>query len=143
MGTVKITDFEGIPCFSIPENSETRNGLPLHGMTISELHNGDSDELPPVVWNFKESDHNAPPVLMPTQCILYGEAPSHTTQRTLKPLELLKVYSIYMRARHDGSSMMGYTGKFCIKPAGSGRTIVQVIPEDSRLGDLRYGGCKK
>lgn len=29
MGTASITDVEGIPCFSIPENFETRNSLPL------------------------------------------------------------------------------------------------------------------
>lgn len=143
MGTATISDSDGIPCFSVPETSETKFGLPLHGITISELPDGSTGNIPLAVWSFKESNHQAPPILMPKQCILYGESPPNTIQRTLRPLELLKIYSIYMRARHDDSSMMGYMGQFCIKPAGSGRTTVQVISEDPRLGEHRYKGCVK
>lgn len=143
MGTVSITDVEGVPCFSIPENLETRNGLPFRGMSISEIPSGDSSDLPPTVWRIRPTDFDSLPTLHPRNCIQYGELPDGTTQWIYKPLQLLKVYSVFLQARHDGSSMMGYTGEFCLKPAGSGRTFVQVIPEDRRLGDARLAGCIK
>lgn len=143
MGTATISDSDGVPCFSIPENFETRDGLPLHGLYISELPNGEHDKLPPSVWSFSTNNEDAPPKIFPRQCIRYGESPTGTTQRTLIPLELLKVYSIFIKAKHEGSSMIGYTGEFCIKPAGSGRTVVQAISEDRNLGDSRLSGCVK
>lgn len=143
MGTASITDVEGVPCFSIPENLETRDGLPFHGISISELPDGASSDLPPAVWSIRTMDFDSPPNLLPRNCIQYGDVPDGTTQRIYKPLELLKVYSVFLRARPDGSSMIGYTGAFCLKPAGSGRTFVQVISEDRRLGDARFAGCIK
>lgn len=143
MGTATITDLDGTPCFSIPENIETRKGLPLWGLYISELPNGDRDNLPPTVWSFSADDYDAPPILFPSQCILYGDSPAGTTQRSLNQLQPLKVYSIFLKAKHEGSSMIGYSGEFCIKPAGPGRAFVQVISEDRSLGDARFSGCHK
>lgn len=143
MGTASITDVEGIPCFSIPENFETSKGLPLHGIFISELPDGISSKLPPYVWSLKATNYESLPTLYPKECVQYGETPDGTTPHILKPLELLKVYSVFIQAKQDGSSMMGYSGKFCLKPAGSGRTTVQVISGDQRLGDARFAGCFK
>lgn len=143
MGTAIITDSEGIPCFSIPENFETSRGLPLHGIFISELPDGISSKLPPYVWSLKATNYESLPTLYPKECVQYGETPDGTAPQILKPLELLKVYSVFIQAKQDGSSMMGYSGKFCLKPAGSGRTTVQVISEDQRLGDARFAGCFK
>lgn len=143
MGTANIINSNGVPCFSIPNNSETKNGLPLHGVFISELPNGDRDNLPRSVWSFRAADFNHLPTIFPKHCIPFGENPHGTTQRTFEPLELLKVYSVYIQTKHEGSSMIGYTGEFCIKPAGSGRTFVQVIAEDYSLGDSRFLGCVK
>lgn len=143
MGTASITDVEGVPCFSIPENSETKNGLPFHEMSISELPNGIDSDLLSNAWNIRATNFNSLPNLLPRNCIQYGEVPDGTTQRIFKPLELLKVYSFFLQARHDGSSMMGYSGEFCLKPAGPERTFVQIIPEDQSLGDARFAGCVK
>lgn len=142
-GTVKIIDVIGMPCFSIPNSNETKNGLPLHGLFINELPNKDPDGLPRSIWSFRATDFNLLPKIYPKNCIPFGELPDGTTQRTLEPLQLLKVYSVYLQAKHEGSSMDGYSGEFCIKPAGSGRTVVQVIREDYSLGDTRFAGCIK
>jgi len=144
VGTIGITDLNGTPCFSIPNNSETRNGLPLYGIFINELPNSeDHDSLPRSIWSFRATDYNALPKIFPKQCIPFGESPNGTTQRTLESLQLLKVYSVYLQAKHEGSSRDGYSGEFCIKPVSSGKTVVQVIDEDYSLGDTRYGDCKK
>ena len=142
-GTANITDLDGAPCFSLPNNSETKNGLPLHGLFISELPNKDHDGLPRSIWSFRATDSSSRPKIFPKHCIPFGELPDGTTQRTLEPIQLLKVYSVYLQAKHEGSSMDGYSGEFCTKPAGSGRTVVQVIREDYSLGDARYAGCVK
>lgn len=144
VGTVGITDLNGIPCFSIPNNSETRNGLPLYGLFINELPSGeDHDSLPHSIWSFRATDYNALPKIFPKHCIPFGESPNGTTQRTLESLQLLKVYSVYLQAKREGSSRDGYSGEFCIKPAGSGKTFVQVIDVEYSLGDARFGDCKK
>lgn len=143
IGTVKIIDLDGIPCFSIPNSSETRNGLPLHGLFISELPNKNDDGLPRSIWSFRATDYSSLPKIFPKHCIPFGELPDGTTQRALEPLQLLKVYSVYLQAKYEGSSMDGYSGEFCIKPAGSGRTFVQVIQENYSLGDARFAGCVK
>jgi len=143
MGNAEIIDLNGTPCFSIPENFETRDGLPLHGIFINELPNGDRNNLPNSVWSFRPVDYDSLPKIFPNKCILFGENPAGTNQRTFEPLQLLKIYSVYIQAKHDGSSMIGYTGKFCLKPAGSGRTFVQVIPEDPSLGEARFAGCSR
>lgn len=143
MGTASIFESEGLPCFSIPENTETENGVPLDGLFVSELPSADRNKLPLSVWSFRAHEDEESPRIFPKHCIVYGETPSGTTQRTLRPLQLLKVYSVFIRAAHDGSSMMGYSGEFCIKPAGSGRTAVHVISQDASLGESRYQGCTK
>lgn len=143
MGTAIISDSEGIPCFSIPENFETSKGLPLYGIFISELPDGVSSKLPPYVWSLKATNYDSLPILYPKKCVQYGETPGGTALHILKQLELLKVYSVFIQAKQDGSSMMGYSGQFCLKPAGSGRTTVKVISEDRRLGDARFAGCFK
>lgn len=142
-GTVKIIDYNGTPCFSVPNNSETKNGLPLHGLFVNELPNKNDDGLPRSIWSFRATDYNSLPNTFPKHCIPFGELPDGTTERALEPLQLLKVYSVYLQAKHEGSSMDGYSGEFCIKPAGSGRTVVQVIREDYSLGDARFEGCVK
>ena len=143
IGTVKIIDLDGIPCFSIPSSSETKNGIPLHGLFISELPNKNDDGVQRSIWSFRATDYSLRPKIFPKHCIPFGKLPDGTTQRAFEPLQLLKVYSIYLQAKHEGSSMDGYSGEFCIKPAGSGRTVVQVIREDYSLGDARFAGCVK
>ena len=141
MGTATITDLKGMPCFSIPLNFETKKGMPLHGIFISELPDGISSKLPPYVWSIRAINYDLLPILYPKKCVQYAETPEGTAQHILEPLKLFKVYSVFIHAKHDGSSMIGYSGEFCLKPAGSGRTIVQTIPEDYSLGDARFAGC--
>lgn len=143
MGTATITESNGLPCFSIPKSFETRNGLPLHLINVSQQGSPERDKLPPTVWQFVANDYEKPPVLRPEQCIRYGDNPPETTQENLEPLELLRVYRVFIKAHQNGSSMMGYSGEFCLKPTESGKTIVQVISTDQRLGDSRYAGCRR
>lgn len=68
MGTAVITDSEGIPCFSIPDDVETSRGLPLQGISVSELPDGRS-ELPHNVWRLKATNYDSLPTLHPKKCI--------------------------------------------------------------------------
>lgn len=86
MGTSSITDVEGVPCFSIPADSETRDGLPFHGVSMSELPNGVSSDLPLTVWRIRATDFDLLSTLHPRNCIQYGEVPDRTTQQIYKPL---------------------------------------------------------
>lgn len=143
LGTAVVTESNGVPCFSIPANEETRQGLPLRGIVVSESQTGDWNKLPPELWHFMAADPASRPQLLPTTCIRYGEAPAASVQRTFKPLEPYRVYHVMVNARSDDSGMIGYVAKFCIKPDAARKITVQAISPDERGGDKRYEVCAR
>ena len=143
LGTAVVTESNGVPCFSVPANDETRQGLPLRGIVVSEMQTGDWNKLPAELWHFSAADSASRPELRPTECVRYGEAPAASVQRTFKPLEPYRVYHVMVNARPDDSGMIGYVAKFCIKPDGAKKIIVQAISPDERGGDKRYQVCAR
>ena len=143
LGTAVVTESQGLPCFSIPENAETHQGLPLRGIAVTELPTGDWKKLPAELWHFVGADPSSHRVLMPKDCIRYGAAPDASIQRSFKPLEPFRVYHVNVNARTDDSGMIGYVAKFCVKPDSSGKMSVQTISPDERGGDKRYDVCAK
>jgi hypothetical protein len=143
VGTAVVTESNGLPCFSIPANGETRQGLPLRGIAVTEIQTGDWNKLPAELWHFTAADPSSRSQLHPTKCIRYGEAPAASVQRALKPLEPFRVYYVNVNARTDDSGMIGYVAKFCVKPDGAGKNIVQVISPDERGGEKRFEVCAR
>ena len=143
LGTAVVTASHGVPCFSIPAEDETRHGLPLRGIVVSDLPTGDWKQLPAEMWHFTADSPVSRPRLHPTACVRYGEPPAGSVQRTFKPLEPYRVYHVMVNARKDASGMIGYVAKFCVKPDGPNNAMVQAISADERGGDKCYAVCAR
>jgi hypothetical protein len=145
VGHAIVTESDGVPCFSIPLNQETRHGLPLRGITVSERPTGDWRKLPDVLWHLEPHHPTALPMaaLHPPACIRYGEALAGTAQGSPSPLDLYRIYHVSVRAKEDGSSMIAYGALFCVRPEGQHKRAIQMISPDEREGDRRFRVCDK
>lgn len=143
IGSVIITESNGRPCFSIQSDAETKDGLRLDGIVVSETRSGSSKELPEELWHFMATDPSKKAILCPTECVRYGEAPSNVTQRTLKNLEVFRVYSVNVIAHNENSNTVAYSGKFCLTSDKLGKITVQSISNDERDGNKRYEVCAR
>lgn len=141
MGSVVITESNGRPCFSIQSDAETKDGLPLDGIVVSEARSGNSKKFPEELWHFMTVDSLQKTILRPGECIRYGDAPQNATQRTLKNLEVFRVYSVDVIARNENTNMVAYSGKFCLVSDALGKIAVQPISNDERGGDKRHDVC--
>lgn len=144
MGTAQISDVNGLPCFSIPLDYETEDGVSFYSLYVSELTSPDHGRtLPPMLWSISARDATSPPQLLPPACIPYGQTPPDTVQRTLQPLSLFRPYYVAVRAWRKKTSLVAYTAEFCITADIEGKLKARVIPQDQRLGPQRYDVCKK
>lgn len=144
LGVAEISDQNGRPCFSIPLDVETTDGLPLYTLAVTDIKFLDGGRtLPPEHWHFVATDLTSPPQLSPNECILYGNAPPLTRQRSLKSLQLFHPYIVSVGAKPKHSNLSAYTAEFCITLDDAGKKKVQVISSDRRLGDKRYDVCAK
>lgn len=141
MGWAVVTELNGRPCFSIQENDETRGGLPLDGIVVEETLSAVAGKYPAEVWHFTTTDLSPKTILLPTACVRYGDAPPNTTQRTLKQLELFKIYSVSVIARPENSNIIAYRAEFCIQSDNHGKITVQQISNGERGGKQRYEVC--
>lgn len=142
MGTAEVTEADGQPCFALPLESQTRGGLPLSVMYVSEIRSPDNGvSLPAELWHVASANLAAPVQLRPQVCIRYGQAPAGTLQRSHKPLELFHPYHVAIRA--PGARTLAYTADFCLKPDATGKVRVVVVPLDGRSEDQRFSICTK
>lgn len=141
MGKAVVTDVGGLPCFSVPKNWDTRGGIPLETLDVTK-ENGPDAAIPyEQVWAF----HMEPPgesiTTWPDKCFAYGMTPKRATRDVLTPLQAFQVYSVFIHAIPDGTSLRGYDAKFCIKPAVNGSSRVLTVPWDDAAGRWRYDLC--
>jgi len=144
LGIAEISESNGLPCFSVPLDAETKNGLPLHALVVKEIKSADRGQtLQGELWHFAAADPTSPTQLRPEKCIRYGEAPAGTVQRTLKPLQSFHPYAVAVAARPENSNVIAYSAEFCIKSDSAGKIAIQVISPDKRSGDKRYDVCAR
>jgi hypothetical protein len=143
MGAAIVNDQEGYPCFSIPLEVETKNGIPLDGIVVAEARLIDNDAPPSERWHFMAIDPANRILLRPDACILYGKAPPNTKQRTLKPLEHFTIYRVSVLARTAISNTVAYSAKFCVTPDKFGNPVIHAIPDDERKGNKRFVACQR
>lgn len=137
MEAAAISESKGAPCFSIPKNSETKNGIPLHSILVSEIKGADWRTLPEELWSFSVVPPTDSILLRPENCIRYGETPDSAKQGKLRPLEFFHVYSVGVAARPVDSNIIAYGARFCIKPVGNGRIAIQILSPNSDAKDTR------
>lgn len=144
MGTAEVTTVGGLPCFSIPYSRDTRHGLPLQVLYVSEVRSPDAGlSLPAELWHIAASDTASPPSLHPQTCIRYGQAPATTVQRTVKPLQMFHPYHVAIRAPHENAGMMAYVAQFCLIQYAGGHVRVQVIAQNGAGDDERFSVCRR
>lgn len=143
IGEAVVTDVDGQPCFSIPKNWDTRNGLDLHSLSVSQNNGQDAEKPYEDVWMFSVEPPGSSIIARPGQCYRYGVTPTRATQAVHKPLELYRVYNVFLHARPDNSPLRGYDAEFCIKPAANGKTSVQLVKWDDKAGRRRYDLCER
>lgn len=143
MGSAIITESNGYPCFSIQSDAETKDGLQLDGIVVSETRLSNAKKLSEEFWHFMTGDSLQKTIFRPTECVRYGEAPQNAIQRTLKNLEVFRVYSVNVIAHNENSNTVAYSGKFCLTSDKLGKITVQSISNDERDGDKRYEVCAR
>lgn len=66
-----------------------------------------------------------------------------TIQRTLKQVEMFRVYDVSVIARNENSNMIAYHAEFCIKSDNLGKITVHQIPDDEYGDKKRYEACMR
>lgn len=142
MGTAVVTEIDGLPCFSLPMERATRSGLRLQVLYVAEKRSPDNGmTLPAELWHIRSVNTANAPLLRPSMCIRYGDAPPGMVERTKKTLELFHPYHIAIRQQSDGSGTVAYTAEFCLKPDANGLVRVLVIPNDGSTDEMRFSRC--
>lgn len=143
MGTAEVRDADGVPCFTLPLNRETRAGLRLQTLYVSETRSPDNGvTLPPELWHITVAQGAASPKVLPQSCIRYGQAPAGMVQRTLKQLALFHPYNIAIRLEPDNSGMIAYTAQFCLVADAAGTVKVITVPHSSN-DEHRMHACTR
>jgi hypothetical protein len=143
MGTAVIRDLDGIPCFALPKNSETRSGIPLFTLLVTKRNAPDATTVPHNAWVFRVEPMGNSILLRPENCIRYGAVPEFAEQEMLEPLQAFRVYSVAIQAIPAGSNLRGYKAEFCVKPSNGGKLRVQVVQWDKAANEWRYDVCDK
>lgn len=122
-----VTEVAGRPCFAIPDNRETRDGITLYGLLVSERRPSESTLPPSELWSVSVEPAGASIMARPHSCISYGETPLGAEAEKALPLQPYHVYRIDLNAHHGNSNVHSYTAEFCIKLI-AGKNVVQVVP---------------
>lgn len=125
----EVSSVDGVPCFTISQKEENRNGQPLLGaLSISDL----SVKPATKVWSFVMSEGRKVP-LSSKICLLYGDIPQGANGMPVPELQTGRVYSIFVNGRPDDPSdpTYGYRGKFCIVATSTGERNIIAIGSDT------------
>lgn len=141
IGNAVILESRGLPCFTIEENSGTKDGLHLSSLVVSELTSRPGEQSPDELWGFSNKS-GSPMTISPQDCIRYGELPAGAELRAEKKLAPYHVYGVSIGARPKDRNIIGYMGEFCVKPAADGSASVQVISRKKGESERFYDLCK-
>lgn len=133
MGTATVNVVDGLPCFSLLRDRETRNGLPLSVLLVSEVRSPDGMRtLPAELWRISRSDTAPRHLLRPEACIRYGEAPAGMVQRTLMPLKLFHPYHVSIKAGDSSYGTVAHGAQFCLTTDAAGKVRANIAPPESK-----------
>lgn len=138
MGKAVVTEVDGQPCFAIEKTWSSRNGLPMHGLTVVQRDSPGARPYSKSVWTFRVEPPGSAIITRPEKCMPYGVTPEGATQKTLMPLEPYQVYSVAIAAAPENSGMIAHTAEFCVKPAPAGQPRVITVIFDEKTSTRRY-----
>lgn len=124
MAKAEIHSVKGLPCFTISEKEERRNGQPYLGaLIVSDL----TDKPVSEVWGFLMTGGKKV-LLTSKSCLLYGNLPPGAYGLPAPALKTGHVYEVFLNGRpKDGSDpTYGYAGKFCVADSMNG--MQKIIP---------------
>jgi hypothetical protein len=138
-----ITEVNGAPCFSIPENAETRNGVPLFTLAVNKRNAPGATTPPEDVWFVRVVPLGQSILWKPKNCIRYGVVPKGAEQDFLIPLQPYDIYTLTLQAVPEGSNLRGYDGEFCLIPDDNKKLRVKTVPWDEKNSTWRYEVCSR
>jgi hypothetical protein len=140
IGTVRLTQVDDQPCFSVEDTVANRRNPPLlHAVGVSDVEQKPSKE----VWGFSTST-TSQLVLHPNSCIQYGQLPSGAELVTPPAkLDFGRVYDVFINAspRVPSNSIFIHNVKFCLIKGAAGTAKVHEIQWDEKQGRWRYDAC--
>jgi hypothetical protein len=133
IGTVRLTQVDDQPCFSVEDTLANRRNPPLlHAVGVSDVEQKPDKE----VWGFSTSA-TSQPVLHPDSCVQYGRLPSGE-QLVTPPakLEFGRVYDVFMNASPavPSNSIFMHNVKFCLIKDAAGAAKVHEIQWTKNMG---------
>ena len=137
-----VTELNGLPCFSVPKTSETRNGIPLSVLAVSrrpEAH----ENLPEIVWSFSVEPAAKTILTRPEICFRYGVTPDGAERTESKALKPHHIYVVDIQAKHAGTILKGFQAEFCIRVDNKGKSHVQEVPWNDKSSSWNYEICTK
>lgn len=144
MPVAKVSQVDGKPCFSVPDENADGQAVKLYAMSVTTVKNEAKNRHRETVWQFIVSPPGNSLDLSPNACIVYGAAPESSLEiQKALPLRHNKVYAIEISAHPKGgkSPILGYSAEFCIK--GSELGVDQVLPilQEKQAGKRLYEIC--
>ena len=141
VGRAVITPIDGMPCFGIPNNAETRNGAPFSVVIVTKKNAEGAATRPETVWFSYLEPRGRTMVLKPGTCIRYGALPAPSHNEVLIALQPHTVYSVSLDAIPEDTNLLGYKAQFCLIPDAAQKHRVQVISWDEQASRWRYELC--
>jgi hypothetical protein len=140
--TAVVTEVDGLPCFSVPNTSETRIGIPLYTLEVSRRPAPD-EKVAERVWYFSAESAAGSMQAFPGKCFRHGVTPKAAEQDELKPLLPYHIYVVDIQAKQEGSNLKGYQAEFCMRPNATGRMRVQEISWNDKNRSWNYEVCAR
>ena len=141
MGSAEVKIIDGRLCFSLPANKETRDGIRLFTVFVSEDNALKAGTLFPEIWHLTVLPHGKFIMISPKDCIPYGLELPGTVQLNSAKLTQLHIYSVFLQARPEESNLIGYGARFCIIPANDGKFSIKASSRDDPRGLISLQGC--
>jgi hypothetical protein len=127
----------GLPCFTISEREERRNGAPnFDTITVYDA----SSKPRARMWTMSMPPSRTFPVLF-SMCVPYGGRVQSLPQTAAVALETGKVYEVLLdvRASDAPNQPRGYGARFCLAKQRDGSVIVHHIAPGAHEGRNLYG----
>lgn len=137
VGVAVVTESDGRPCFGLSNTPETRDGLPLYSLLLSEVRSKEPGQPPEEVWIASVIPNGKSIPLMPGRCIQYGQKIANVENELLRKLEPYTIYSIFLNAKSADSHLMGYSADFCFIPTTNGS--IEIINLTYSIGLRKQG----
>jgi hypothetical protein len=146
MGTVLVTQVNGVPCFHVKGADEDGKKFQLQSLRVTESVKVPWPQQRPTIWTIRATRPQLAIVWPASECIRYGVLPTGFSEEypPLK-LESWKIYDIGISTTRNGeddlSSGIFHDGNFCVRTTVNGTLEVHPILWDESAQRWRTEVC--